>query len=196
MNNLIVNAKERSEYLTSIVDHVNGILNTYNTKRTHKIGRTVIQTALTMAYTIKPDTVLWVAALRGELEEVEKFIEQCNQQLANPPVDDKPVFDLDDSWKGYTIVYRTGNSIEPSWYEMDGSPRLYMEKKKATMDMLEDFESTLSDQIEQVRRKERDIDDVDTDFDEWIEEVFVLKDGTVVTVEDKTILYQPKSQEV
>lgn len=83
--------------------------------------------------------------------------------------------------KRYCVFHMAGGS-EPAWHDGDTDlPITYATREEAVEEIL----TTMEEHIRQIRDGDRDFDD-GIGFEDWIEEVYVTPDGTVICEDGRT----------
>jgi hypothetical protein len=91
----------------------------------------------------------------------------------------------------WIILHRIGGNEEPCWFGDDDRPVVYDSEKEATENLLDDFISSLQNQLAEVKYDMRKPDEVDLECDDWVEACTVLEDGVITT--GFGIVYDPKT---
>lgn len=88
------------------------------------------------------------------------------------------------------IILHNAPTPEPAWFGDDDKPVVYDTREEAVREMVEDYISTLQQQLKEFLHDERE--EIDLQCEEWVEPCTLHEDG-VITTEMYDPLYDPKT---
>lgn len=80
---------------------------------------------------------------------------------------------------GFIILIDTLCGVSPAYFDEDGKPVIFETEKEAQVEMLEDYVSLLEQQVEEFKKGERDIEEIDTTLQEWVEYCDIDEEGKI-----------------